>query len=66
MKIYYKLTVTAIIPHDVRVAFINAFRLMVASEGYKWITFYGASEDIETACDLLNEEGYLAKKTWMR
>lgn len=66
MKIYYKLTVTATIPHDVEVSFVNAFCLMIVSRGYKWVTFYGASDDIETACDLLNAEGITAKKTFLK
>lgn len=66
MKYYYKLTVTATIPHEVKVAFVNAFALMEVCNGYKWVTFYGISDDIVTACDLLNAEGYTAKKTWYK
>ena len=66
MKYYYKLTVTATIPHETKVAFVNAFALMEVSHGYKWITFYGVSDDIVTACDLLTAEGYTAKKTWFK
>ena len=66
MKMYYKLTVTAEIPYNVKMAFIHAFYLMEACKGWKWITLYGASDDIETACDLLNAEGYTAKKTWYK
>ena len=66
MRIYYKLTVTAEIPHNVKVSFVNAFRLMEVSKGYKWVTFYGASDDIMTACDLLNDEGITAKKTFLK
>lgn len=66
MKMYYKLTVTATIPQDVKVSFVNAFCLMEVKAGRKWFTFYGMTSDIETACDLLNAEGYTAKKTWYR
>lgn len=66
MKMYYKLTVTAEIPHDVKMAFVHAFCLMEVRDGYKWVTFYGLTDDIETACDLLNAEGYTAKKTWYK
>lgn len=66
MKLYYKLTVSANIPHKVKVSFVNAFQLMEVSCGRKWISFYGASSDIETAYDLLKDEGFTVKKTWMR
>ena len=66
MKLYYKLTVSANVPRTVMVAFVNAFCLMEVSHGKKWITFFGAPDDIVTACSLLNEEGYTAKKTWLR
>ena len=66
MKMYYKLIVTADIPHDVKVAFVNAFCLMEVCNGWKWITFYGVTDDIKTACDLLNAEGYNSRKTWYK
>lgn len=66
MKLYYKLTISADTPRAVIVAFVNAFCLMEVSHGKKWVTFYGTPDDIVTACDLLNEEGYIAKKTWLR
>lgn len=66
MKMYYKLTVTAEIPYDVKIAYIHAFCLMEVSNGKKWITLYGMTDDIVTACDLLNAEGYIAKKTWYK
>ena len=66
MRIYYKLAVTVEIPHNVKVSFVNAFRLMEVSKGHKWITFYGESDDIVTACDLLNDEEITAKKTFLK
>ena len=66
MKLYYKLTVSADVPHAVKVAFVHAFCLMEVSHGRKGVTFFGLPDDIIAACDLLNEEGYMAKKIWLR
>lgn len=66
MKIYYKLTVTATIPHEIEVAHIQAFYLMQISRGRKWITFVGAPDDIVAAYDSLKEYGYMVKKVWLR
>lgn len=66
MRMYYKLVVSAEMPHDVKVAYVNAFCLMEVKAGRKWITFYGMTDDIETACELLVAEGYTARKVWYK
>ena len=66
MKMYYKLVVTAEMPHNVKMAFVHAFNLMEVCDGRKWVTFYGMTSDIETACDLIMAEGYTARKVFYR
>ena len=66
MKMYYKLTASVAMPHDMKTQFIHSFNLMEVKSGRKWVTFYGMSDDIVTACDLINENGFAAKKTWYK
>lgn len=66
MKIYYKLIVTAALPHDIEVAHVNAFCLMQYSRGKKWIMFIGCPDDIVAAFDSLKDYGYMVKKVWLR
>lgn len=65
MKLYYKLIVTAEIPHNIEVAHVNAFCLMQVSKGRKWITFFGSPDDIVAAYDSLKDYGYIVKKVWL-
>ena len=66
MKLYYKLIVTAEIPHNIEIAHVHAFCLMKISKGRKWITFMGCPDDIVAAFDSLKDYGYMVKKVWLR
>lgn len=66
MKLYYKLIITATVPHDIEIAHVHAFCLLEISRGYKWITYCGLPDDIVAAYDSLKEYGYMVKKVWLR